>query len=283
MTAAGQQQGKVGILAGGGHLPARLAARLTEQGRAVFIAAFEGHADPDLLAGFNHQWTRLGHAQQTIDLLKQQNVGEVILIGSVGRPSIKELRGDARFMKLILKAGMKAFRDDAALSIITAELEGEGFVVRGVNDYLSDHLAPAGQLGKRSPLAVSSRDIDRGREVLNSLSASDVGQAVVIQEGVVLGIEAIEGTDNLIQRCAALKRAGPGPVLVKLCKQNQSRRVDLPTIGPQTVEYSRQAGFAGIAVQAGGCMLVDRDVLIQRADAAGLFICGIDGMQNDSR
>lgn len=281
LAAAQQQQLKLGILAGGGVLPGQLAARLEEQGREVFIAAFEDHAEAAVIAGFDHHWVRLGLAQQIIDVLKQNNVGEVVMVGPVGRPSLRELKTDSRFLKILTKAGLKAFRDDAFLSVIIAEFESEGFVVSSIGDYLNDHLAVIGQMGGISPPTGAQDDIDRGCAVLTQLSPSDVGQAIVVQEGVVLGIEAIEGTDNLIHRCGLLKRAGPGPVLIKLCKDGQSRRADLPTIGPETIRRAAAAGFSGIAVQANGCILVDRDMLVQQADQAGLFICGIDGGAND--
>ena len=107
------------------------------------------------------------------------------------------------------------------------------------------------------------------------MGAADVGQATVIQDGLVLGVEALEGTDALLARCGPLRRQGPGGVLVKLRKPGQERRADLPTIGVATVEAAAQAGLRGIAVEAGGTLVVDAPAVTDAADRAGLFLIGM--------
>jgi DUF1009 family protein len=140
-----------------------------------------------------------------------------------------------------------------------------------------DDLKPAaGVLGRHRPDDAAAEDIERGRAVLEAMSAADVGQAVVVQQGMVLGVEAIEGTDALIDRCAGLRREGPGGVLVKLPKHGQETRTDLPTIGPETVSRAAAAGLRGIAVAAGATIIVRRQDVVDAADAAGLFLVAIE-------
>ena len=127
-------------------------------------------------------------------------------------------------------------------------------------------------LGATSPDAVASRDIARGIEVLDAVSAADVGQAVVVQDGIVLGVEAAEGTDALLSRCGRLKREGPGGVLVKKRKTGQETRVDLPTIGPETIRGAAAAGLRGVAIEADGVLILDRDETVRLAEEAGLFV-----------
>jgi hypothetical protein len=143
-------------------------------------------------------------------------------------------------------------------------------------DALLGGLKPAeGCLGRHRPDAEAEADIARGVEVLAALGAADVGQAVVVQQGMVLGVEAIEGTDALIARCAGLRREGPGGVLVKLAKPGQETRADLPTIGPDTVRRAAEAGLRGIAVGADAAIVLDRDTLVRLADEAGLFVIAV--------
>lgn len=265
----------LGIIAGNGDLPRRLAARATAAGYAVFFVAIEGHAAAATVAEHDHCWVRLGAAQAVIDALHGAHADEVVMVGGVGRPTVRELAPDLRFGKLIARAGLNVFRDDFMLTTIVEELRGEGFTVRGAAAFLADDLAPVGAFGAYQPDAEALRDITRGGEVLYALADVDVAQAVVVQAGLILGIEAIEGTDSLIARCAGLRRPGAGPVLVKLCKNGQTRLADLPTIGPATIAHAIDAGLAGIAVEAGGCLLVDRGDLIAAADQSQLFLWGV--------
>ena len=147
--------------------------------------------------------------------------------------------------------------------------------VIGPDQLLDTAALPPGPLGQLGPDADAGADITRGIEVARALGGLDIGQAVVIQQGLVLGVEAIEGTDRLLRRCAELRREGPGGVLVKMEKPGQERRVDRPTIGPHTVALSAEAGLQGIAAEAGATLVLDRDEVARAADQAGLFVVGV--------
>jgi DUF1009 family protein len=162
------------------------------------------------------------------------------------------------------------------LKAVTAELEGEGFHVVAAHDVFRDLLTPAGPLGGLTPDEQAEGDIARGMAVIRALGPLDVGQAVIVQQGLVLGIEAIEGTDALIERCGMLRRDGPGGVLVKMTKPTQDLRFDLPTIGVITVERCAAAGLRGIAIEAGKTIALDRDAIAAQADRLGLFVVGLD-------
>jgi hypothetical protein len=170
---------------------------------------------------------------------------------------------------------VRAFGDDGLLSAVVREIEGEGFRVVGAEDVLGALAARAGAYGRVAPSEQDRLDIARGVEVLRALGAVDVGQAVVVERGVVLGIEAIEGTDALVARCGALRREASGGVLVKIAKPAQERRVDLPTIGVRTVEAVADAGLAGIAVEAGRALVADARAVAAAADARGVFVLGV--------
>lgn len=187
-----------------------------------------------------------------------------------------ELRPDWRGAKILAKASLAMLGDDGLLRVVAEELEAEGFHVVGAHDVVHDLLAPNGVMGKHHPTKDQEKDIERGITITHVLGELDVGQAVVIQQGIVLGIEAAEGTDMLLQRCKSLKRDGPGGILVKTKKPQQDRRLDLPTMGLKTVQNAIEAGLSGIAMQAGETILLDKDAFIQLADEAGLFVLGFD-------
>jgi DUF1009 family protein len=268
---------KLGILAGGGNLPARLANAARAAGRDVFIVAFEGHTDPAPLRAWPHFWSRFGAAGEILDRLKAERVRELVFAGPVRRPSFQEIRPDWRAAKFLARVGIRALGDDGFLRAIAQGLEEEGYRVVAIPDVLSDLLAPAGALGRLSPDPQALVDIERGAEVARVLGGLDVGQAVVVQQGLVLGVEAIEGTDALIGRSGGLQRAGAGGVLVKVKKPNQDRRLDLPTIGLDTVRRCAESGLRGIAVEAGGTLIMDRPAVIAAADQLGLFVFGMAG------
>lgn len=264
---------KLGILAGGGELPARLIATCRATGRAFFVLAFEGHTEAGAIADAPHAWVRLGAAGKGLKLLKEAGVEELVLAGRFKRPTLSALRPDRRAVRLFTRLGRAAFGDDGLLSTVVAELEDEGFHVVGPDSIVADFLAPAGVYGRIAPDDQARLDIEHGVDVAAALGRLDVGHAVVVRQGVVLGVEAAEGTDALIRRCGGLE--GSGGVLVKVKKPKQERRVDLPTIGVDTVKTAAQAGLYGIAVEAGESLVIDRAKVAEIADEAGLFVVGV--------
>jgi DUF1009 family protein len=266
---------KLGVLAGGGQLPVRVIEACRAAGREFFVLAFEGHTDPATVVDAPHAWVRLGAVGEALRRLHEAKVEEVVLAGPVQRPSFDDLRPDWRGALFLAKVGARAFGDDGLLSAVVKELESEGFRVVGADDVFGNLLTPAGTCGRLAPDPAAEVDIRRGIDVLKAIGPLDIGQAVVVQQGVVLGIEAIEGTDALLERCAGLRRSGRGGVLVKIAKPGQERRVDLPTIGPGTIQRAVSAGLVGIALEAGRSLIIDRAAVVGAADEAGLFIVGI--------
>jgi len=266
----------LGILAGGGTLPRRVAEAAAAQGRPVFIVAFAGQYDPATVAGFPHVALRIGEAGRIIAEMKRAGVVDLVMAGGVRRPSLSELGLDWRGVQFFARIGAAALGDDGLLAAIGRELEREGFRVVGPSDILDGGTADAGVLGQHRPDAQAKADIAHGLKVAKALGAADVGQAVVVQQGLVLGVEAIEGTDALLERVGPLRREGAGGVLVKTAKPQQDRRIDLPTIGPATVVKAAAAGLRGIAIEAAATIVLDRAETIAAADAAGLFLIAVE-------
>ena len=266
----------LGIVAGGGLLPRKVVEHCRATGRPFALAALKNNADEKLLKDVPCLWIRMGEGGKAWDYFKKQGVEEIVMVGFVKRPSLFSLCPDWLTLKFLTRIGFKAFGDDDLLSSVVDFLENEGVRVVGVHDVLPGLTAPAGVFGKISPDEQAMADIKRGIEVARGLGALDVGQSVVVQQGIVLGAEAVEGTDALIARCGDLKRDGVGGVLVKTKKPSQETRADLPTVGVRTLENAKKAGLRGIAVQAGYTLIVDKDALTRKADELGLFVVGVE-------
>ncbi len=265
----------LGIIAGSGGLLRRLLDSCRAAGREVFVLALEGEADPATVETVPHAWCRIGGAAAGLDLLRASGVSELVLAGGVRRPSLAALRPDWRAAKFLARVGYRALGDDGLLAAVVRELEREGFRVVGAEQLLVGAELPDGPLGRVAPDADARADIAHGLRLARAIGALDIGQAVVVQQGLVLGVEAIKGTDGLLRRCAGLRREGPGGVLVKAEKPQQEKRADRPTIGPQTVRLAAESGLRGIAAEAGATLVIDREEVVRLADAAGLFVFGI--------
>lgn len=267
----------LGIIAGGGPLPARVAAAAVASGRTVYLVALDGYAELGLLSPYPHAPARVGAAGHILQLLRQARCEDIVLVGPVRRPSLLHLRPDAEGARLLARIGRAAFAgDDGFLAAIVKILGEEGFRVLGAHEILTEALGPKGLLSRMVPDADALADIARAIAVLRALGAVDVGQGCVVQQGIVLAVEAIEGTDAMLARAATLARPGPGGVLVKMVKPGQDRRADLPTIGPRTIDAAYEAGLRGVAFEAGGTLFTDRTACIAQADQAGLFLLGLD-------
>jgi DUF1009 family protein len=268
-------RGPLGVIAGGGGLPRQVIESCRAAGRDVFVLALQGAADRVTVERVPHAWCRIGAAATALDLLRANAVTELVLAGGVRRPSLAALRPDWRAAKFFARVGYRALGDDGLLSAVVKELEREGFRVIGADQLLDQAALPEGPLGQVRPDADALADIAHGLRLARAIGALDIGQAVVVQQGFVLGVEAIEGTDGLLRRCAELRRDGPGGVLVKAEKPGQEKRVDRPTIGPETVTLAATSGLRGIAAEAGATLVLDRDEVVRLADAAGLFVFGV--------
>ncbi len=267
----------LGIIAGGGGLPVRVAEAVAASGRPVVVAVLDGHGDAAAYGAYPSRAFRWGLAATMLAWLKDHGVRQVVLAGTVARPSILSLRPDTAGLKLLARIGKAAFTgDDSILRAVMKVLAEDGFEVIGAQEVLAGLLPPAALLAGPAPDDVARADIARGIAVCHALGAVDVGQGCVVQQGLVLAVEAIEGTDAMLARAGGLRRDGPGGVLVKCVKPGQSRLADLPTVGPRTVDNALAAGLRGLAFEANGTILLERETTIGRADAGGLFLLAFD-------
>lgn len=269
------------VIAGSGAMPGEVIASAQAQGRKVFVVAIRGEAD-ETLATHDPLWLDWGQIGKLANSLKAADVVDVVLIGGISkRPSFKSIVGDLGTMRRLPRIiKTLAGGDDGLLQGVIRLFEVEGFHIIGAHEIARDLLVPRGRLGIHEPDEAARRDIAIGVRAARRLGELDVGQGVVVVNGRVIAVEAAEGTDGMLCRCAELREvgrvkfSGRAGVLVKCVKPQQDLRVDLPSIGERTVELAAAAGLSGIAVDAGRVLAAGRDALIARADAQGLFVTG---------
>jgi len=267
---------KLGIIAGGGRLPLLLAEHCLRTERLAFVIALKGQADAADFAGFSHAVFRLGAAGAIIKKLHDEKVQDLLFVGSVEKPPLSALRPDAWTAKFLVKTSVFQKGDDTLLRTLVSALEGEGFRVIGADDVMPGILAGTGPLTATVPTDADWRNIEAAAAEARRVGAMDQGQAAVATNGRAVAIEDRRGTAAMLDDLADGSEAGRGGVLVKLIKPGQDRRVDLPAIGPDTVAQARAAGLVGIAVSASDAVLLDREATLAAADAAGIFIVGIE-------
>ncbi len=274
------QRGKLGLIAGGGALPLAVAARCEAEGRAVHVIRLAGFADTHLVRypGIEASMAEIG---RILSEMKSAGCQVVCLAGTVNRPDFKTLRPDfkgATLLPGIVAAATKG--DDALLRKILSIFEAEGFAVEGADDILGGETLPTGSLGRVHPTEGQLSDLRKALHVAEKSGELDIGQGAVVCDGLVLAVEAQEGTDAMLRRVAGLPsdlrgdRQAPKGALGKAPKPIQDLRVDMPVMGARTLELAAEAGLAGVGGQAGRLILIDRAAMIEAADRLGLFIWG---------
>lgn len=271
---------KLGLIAGSGDLPVRLAEHCRDSGLPLHVSRITGMTDPRLKS-FPGTEMAIAAIGDRIRALKADGVDAVVFAGQVQRPDFSALKPDLRAAMLLPRLISEARKgDDALLRAVLGEFEKDGLLIVGADEVLNDLLAPSGAITAREPSEAEWRDLEVASHVAGEMGRMDIGQGAVVCDGLVLAVEAAEGTDAMLSRVAHLPRdirgtpAARRGVLCKRAKPIQERRVDLPTVGLKTVDGAAKAGLAGIAIEAGGALIIDRAAVIAAADEAGLFVVG---------
>ncbi|SFB49072.1 hypothetical protein SAMN03159496_04296 [Rhizobium sp. NFR07] len=278
-----RQGGRLAIIAGRGLLPLHLAQAAKAAGEDPFIVALKDEAD-HRFDQFETLAVGVGNLAEIEKTFRQKGIGRVVMSGGVARrpewrdirPTFKTILKMPSVVRTLLSRG-----DDAVLQMVIKLIEAMGCEVVGAHDIAPSLLATLGPVGNVQPTDEDLRDIAKGVESALALGQLDIGQGAVSVGGRVVAMEGVEGTDAMLQRVEELRADGRissrrRGVLVKLCKPQQDMRADLPTIGPSTVKNAAKAGLAGIAVEAGRAIVLDEAAMIAAADAAGIFVCGIE-------
>ena len=280
MSGAPPGEAPLAIICGAGSLPFAVAEAARRQGRSVVLFALRGWADPGRVESYPHHWVRFGQLGRFCRTARREGCRDVVFIGSIVRPSLWQLWPDPATMRLMPRI-IRMFRggDDHLMSGVMKIFEDHGFRPVGAHEVAPEILVPEGAVGRLQPSERDHSDIALGLALLRVIGQFDVGQAAIVAGGHVLAVEAAEGTDEMLAQVAELRRKGrirsTGGVLVKAPKPGQDRRIDLPTVGPQTIAGAARAGLAGIAVVAGEVIMAEPGRVTQAADRERIFIFGI--------
>ena len=271
---------KLGLIAGGGALPLSVAARCEAEGRPVFVIRLTGFADPHLTRypGVDAGMAEIG---RVLSALKKAGCDAVCFAGTVNRPDFKSLKPDFKGMTLLPGIIAEAAKgDDALLRKILSVFEAEGYAIEGADDILGGETLPTGALGAVQPTSEQLQDLRKALHVAEKAGELDIGQGAVVCDGLVLAVEAQEGTDAMLARVAGLpgdlrgSAADRKGALGKAPKPIQDLRVDMPVMGARTVELAAAAGLAGVGGVAGRLILIDHAAIVEAADRLGLFVWG---------
>ena len=271
---------RLGLIAGGGALPLAIAARCEAEGRPLFVVRLTGFADPHMT---RYPGAELGMAEigKVLAALKRAGCASVCFAGTVNRPDFKALKPDLKGATLLPGIIAAATRgDDALLRKILSVFEAEGYAIEGADDILGGETLGEGALGASSPTSEQLSDLRKALHIAEKAGELDIGQGAVVCDGLVLAVEAQEGTDAMLMRVAGLPvdlhgtLDAPKGALGKAPKPIQDLRVDMPVIGTRTLELAAAAGLAGVGGIAGQLILIDRAAITATADRLGLFVWG---------
>ena len=270
----------VAILCGQGEFPLRAARAAQDAGREVFLVGIRGVAGAGVEA-FPHLWLGLGEVGAFLAALRGRGITRLAIAGAMTRPAMSDLRFDlVGIRRLPGVAKLFVGGDNHLLSGALKMLEAEGLSIMGIEELAPGLLAPVGALTARAPGEAARADIALCRAFIAAASRFDIGQGVVAHAGRIVAVEAAEGTDAMLARVAQLRRegrlrwSGRAGVLFKAAKRGQDLRIDLPAIGPRTLELAAEAELDGLALAAGEVLMLDRAALAAEAEARGLFLFG---------
>ncbi|MHC1752300.1 LpxI family protein [Humidesulfovibrio sp.] len=263
----------VGLIAGGRQFPVLVAKGVKEHGHRLVVAGFAGHTNPEVYPlADTHRELKLGQLAKLLEFLKENGVQQVAMAGTINKPGVMDIRHfDARAVKLLFSLPGKG--DDAILRAVSTLLESEGMELVPPQTYAQGLTTPAGVLTRRQPDDREWTDLKRGAALARQMGAHDIGQCVVLREGIVAAVEALEGTDAAVRRGCEL--GGPGCVVVKVMKPGQEERVDLPSVGPDTVRVLAKGRGTCLGVEAGKSLFFDLEAAVHAADKAGIAIVGL--------
>lgn len=258
---------KLGIIAGGGDIPAQLIHACNDLNVQPVVVGLEGFATPTINPDL---WARIGTGERIVQFFKHEKVNDVVFIGSVTKPNIFNLWPDFKTFIFFLKVWIRSFGDSKILDCARNELKKYGLSVRGAHEFLPNLLSDEGFLSNNHNIDAYANDIKIGILAAKELGEKDIGQAVIVKNGQVVGKEDAKGTSALIQA-----KGSAGAILVKMCKPQQDLNLDLPTIGINTIELCHKMKMAGIVIDAQKSLIVDKPKVKQYADKHGLFVYGV--------
>ncbi|PPR46560.1 MAG: hypothetical protein CFH19_01185 [Alphaproteobacteria bacterium MarineAlpha5_Bin9] len=266
----------IGIISGSGKLPIEIGNRLINNGNQVIFFCIENNVIKSNYKKYNHHFFKLNSIKKIINLFNSYNVSNLILAGGIRRPSIKDIKFDLYTLKFIKHFGLEKRGDDSLLLSIVNFFEKEGFKFIDWKKKCANLFSDEKYLTKKKPTNSSLSNLEKGLNFFKKIGRTDLCQSLIIQNKIILGIEAAEGTDELIKRCNEYKKKGDKGVLIKLSKYNQDTRFDIPVIGLNTVKLIKKYNYEGIFLEKNKLIIIEKDKVIKYCDNNSLFISSVN-------
>tara|TARA_B100000965_G_C19469080_1_gene703251 strand:+ start:226 stop:1044 length:819 start_codon:yes stop_codon:yes gene_type:complete len=263
---------KIGIISGGGSLPIVIGKNLINKNFKVVFFVIDDFFNSNIYKGLDVNIINLKSAKKIINSLKSRNIDNIIMAGNIVRPSITDLSFDLETFKLAKNLLLNKTGDNDLLIHIKKFFIDNGFPYFDWKIYCPELFVNKDNLTNVKPSTIAKKNLKKALSVFRTFGKLDIGQSLIIQNQIVLGLEAVEGTDNLIIRCNKYKKSGDKGILVKLAKYNQSNILDIPTIGENTINLLSRNDYEGIYLEENNCLIIDKEKIINLANKLNIFI-----------
>ena len=267
---------KIGIIAGGGKLPILIGRNLIKSGKSVVFFCVEKYAKKNDYKKYTNNFIKLKSISNILKLFKEHQIKNIVMAGNIKRPSLKDLKFDLKTIKFIKEYALQPKGDDKLLLSIVKFFEKEGFKFMNWKNECKDLFIYEDNLTKKKPSKQSLENLAKGIKIFKLLGKIDLSQSMIIQNNIVLGGEAAEGTDELIKRCSKYKRKGDKGVLIKFSKFNQDSRFDVPVIGLNTLKLINKYNYEGVFVEKENLIIIEKKQVIKYCNDNSLFITGVE-------
>ena len=267
---------KIGIIAGGGKLPILIGDNLISKNYQICFLCIKNFTNLDDYKGYEYQEIDLGSFNKILNFLNKCKVDSIIMAGMVTRPSIKDIKFDIQTLSLIKDYFLESKGDDKLLKLISNFFEKKGFPLFDWKKICLELFATSDHLTTNKPSKLARQNLQKGLDIFNILGKADVGQSLIIQNQLILGVECIEGTDELIKRCNNYKKNNDAGILVKLSKYQQHDTLDLPTIGIKTIENLKKYYYEGVFVEKNQCIILEKKKVIDFCNENKIFLSTVE-------
>ena len=267
---------KVAIISGSGRLPLLIGENLIKKKYDVFFICLKNNANSSDYKKYKYCLSSITSFTKILNILKKQKISSIIMAGSINSPSVKDIKFDLNTLKLIKNYYLESKGDDQLLKTISNFFLKKGYPLFDWQNQCIELFSSKECLTKNFPKKKSILNKDKGLEVFSKIGKADIGQSIIVQNQIILGIECTEGTNDLIKRCYDYKKKGDNGILIKLSKYNQHSNLDLPTIGMETIKNLKKYKYDGIFFEKNKCIILDKNKMIDYCNHNDLFLASVE-------
>ena len=267
---------KIGIIAGGGKLPIIIGESLIKSKFEIIFFCIKDHYDSKFYKNYEHETISITSLKLIIRKLKEKDIKKIIMVGKVTRPSIKDIKFDFSTLSLIKYLALESKGDNKLLNSISKLFHDKGFSIYDWKKKCQDIFVKEKYLTSTLPSKFAIKNLQKGLNSFKYIGRADIAQSLIVQNSIILGVEAAEGTDELIKRCLKYKKRGDKGILIKFTKYNQNKILDIPVIGLKTVKNLLKYNYEGIYLETNKCIIIDKEKVIKFCNSNSIFIATVD-------